>query len=73
MKKNSILKNILIMLSVLLLYFNNAAYSENIDKLYEKNDLFSEVLEKIQKEYVNKIFNVELVRYDEFIFGNLID
>ena len=55
MKKNSILKNILIMLSVLLLYFNNAAYSENIDKLYQKIDLFSEVLEKIQKEYVDEI------------------
>ena len=26
-----------------------------------------------KKEYVNKIFNVELLRYDEFIWGNLID
>ena len=61
MKKNSILKNILIMLSVLLLYFNNAAYSENIDKLYQKIDLFSEVLEKIQKEYVNEIDQADVM------------
>ena len=26
-----------------------------------------------KKEYVNKIVNVELLRHDEFIFGNLID
>jgi carboxyl-terminal processing protease len=61
MKKNSILKNILIMLSVLLLYFNNTAYSENIDKLYQKIDLFSEVLEKIQKEYVNEIDQADVM------------
>ena len=61
MKKNSILKNILIMLSVLLLYFNNTAYSENIDKLYQKIDLFSEVLEKIQKEYVNEIDQADVI------------
>ena len=61
MKKNSILKNILIMLSVLLLYFNNAAYSENIDKLYQKIDLFSEVLEKIQKEYVDEIDQADVM------------
>ena len=61
MKKNSILKNILIMLSVLLLYFNNTAYSENIDKLYQKIDLFSEVLEKIQKEYVDEIDQADVM------------
>ena len=26
-----------------------------------------------KKQYVNKIFNVELLRYDNFIFGKLID
>ena len=61
MKKKSSLKNILIMLSVLLLYFNNTAYSENIDKLYQKIDLFSEVLEKIQKEYVNEIDQADVI------------
>ena len=30
-----------------------AAYSENLEKLYNKIDLFSEVLEKIQDEYVH--------------------
>ena len=49
------------MLSVLLLYFNNAAYSENIDKLYQKIDLFSEVLEKIQKEYVDEIDQADVM------------
>ena len=61
MKKNLILKNILIILSGLLLYFNNIAYSENIDKLYQKIDLFSEVLEKIQNEYVNEVDQAEVM------------
>ena len=30
-------------------------YSQNVDKLYEKIDLFSEVLDKIQNEYVHEI------------------
>ena len=61
MKKNLILKNILIILSGLLLYFNNIAYSENIDKLYQKIDLFSEVLEKIQNEYVDEVDQAEVM------------
>ena len=42
-------------------FFNNSvkAYSQNIDKFYEKIDLFSEVLEKIQKNYVEEIDQVE--------------
>jgi len=61
MKKNLILKNILIILSGLLLYFNNIAHSENIDKLYQKIDLFSEVLEKIQNEYVDEVDQAEVM------------
>ena len=52
MKKNFNLKKILILTTVIFLNFCNATYSQNIDKLYEKIDLFSEVLEKIQDEYV---------------------
>ena len=46
-----------------LIFFNifNSAYSENIDKFYEKVDLFSEVLEKIQEEYVDEIDQAEVM------------
>ena len=37
----------------------NKVYSQNVDKLYEKIDLFSEVLEKIQNEYVEEIDQAE--------------
>ena len=40
---------------ILLLSISNKVYSQNIDKLYEKIDLFSEVLEKIQDEYVEEV------------------
>jgi carboxyl-terminal processing protease len=33
----------------------NIVYSQNVDKLYEKIDLFSEVLEKIQSQYVDEV------------------
>ena len=39
----------------ILLSFITPSYSQNVDKLYEKIDLFSEVLEKIQNEYVDEI------------------
>ena len=55
MKKNFNLKYILIISTILLLNIFNVAYSQNMDKLYEKIDLFSEVLEKIQNEYVEEI------------------
>jgi len=40
---------------VLLLNFLSSSYSQNTDKMYEKIDLFSEVLEKIQDEYVDEV------------------
>lgn len=61
MKKKSYLKNILIIISIILLNFFNTAYSQNVDKLYEKIDLFSEVLEKIQEEYVDEIDQSEVM------------
>jgi carboxyl-terminal processing protease len=45
----------LTLLSVLLLNFLSSSYSQNTDKMYEKIDLFSEVLEKIQDEYVDEV------------------
>ena len=39
----------------------NTAYSENVDKFYKKVDLFSEVLEKIQEEYVDEIDQAEVM------------
>ena len=59
MKKNCITKNIIIFFSIIISFFFCPAYSQNLDKLYEKIDLFSEVLEKIQNEYVEEIDQAE--------------
>jgi len=59
MKKKKFLKYTLIILTITLLNFFNNVYSQNIDKLYEKIDLFSEVLDKVQKEYVEEIDQAE--------------
>ena len=52
-----------ILIIVLLLQFNNfgKSFAENVDKFYEKIDLFSEVLEKIQQEYVEEVDNAEVM------------
>ena len=52
MKKINYFKYILTITTLILLNIPNKVYSQNIDKLYEKIDLFSEVNEKIQNEYV---------------------
>ena len=52
------IKNYLIFI-LIIFFISTKAYSQNIDKLYEKIDLFSEVLEKIQKEYVEEIDQAE--------------
>ena len=61
MKKKFHLKYILIIITVILLNIFNTAYSQNIDKLYEKIDLFSEVLEKVRDEYVDEIDQAEVM------------
>ena len=48
-------------LILLICNFYSKSYSENVDKLYEKIDLFSEVLEKIQNEYVDKVDQAEVM------------
>ena len=55
MMKKKIFKYIFIITTIILINFPNKVHSQNIDKLYEKIDLFSEVLEKIQNEYVDEI------------------
>jgi len=59
MKKNKYFKYLLTIITIILLNISNKVYSQNIDKLYEKIDLFSEVLEKIQNEYVEEIDQAE--------------
>ena len=50
----------IILVTVLLKTFN-IAYSQNTDELYQKIDLFSEVLEKIQNEYVEEVDQAEVM------------
>jgi len=47
---------------IFLFFFNYKAYSNtNSDKLYEKIDLFGEVLEKIKQEYVDEIDQADVM------------
>jgi carboxyl-terminal processing protease len=52
-------KCIFSIVTIILLNFPIKVYSQNIDRLYEKIDLFSEVLETIQNEYVEDIDQAE--------------
>ncbi|MDC0205478.1 S41 family peptidase [Pelagibacteraceae bacterium] len=61
MKNNSRLKIILILISVMFISFFKTANSQNVDKFYQKIDLFSEVLEKIQDEYVDEVDQSEVM------------
>ena len=61
MKKIFSLKYISIIINVILLNISNIAYSQNIDKLYEKIDLLGEVLETVQDEYVDEIDQAEVM------------
>ena len=59
MKSKNYFKYILFIVTIILLNIFNKVYSQNIDKLYEKIDLFSEVLETIQNEYVEDVDQAE--------------
>jgi len=48
-------KYVLIIIAFVLLNIFSKSYSQNIDKLYQKIDLFSEVLEKVQDDYWEEI------------------
>jgi len=62
-------KYILTITIIILLNIPNKVYSQNIDELYEKIDLFGEVIEKIQNEYVEEVDQVEIM--DSAINGAL--
>ena len=59
MKRKNYFNYILAIATIILLNISSKVYSQNIDKLYQKIDLFSEVLEKIQNEYVEEIDQAE--------------
>ena len=59
MKSKNYFKYILSIVTIILLNVSSKVYSQNIDKLYEKIDLFSEVLETIQNEYVEDVNQAE--------------
>ena len=59
MKRKNYFNYILAIVTIILLNISSQVYPQNIDKLYEKIDLFSEVLEKIQNEYVEEIDQAE--------------
>tara|TARA_Y100000590_G_scaffold127333_1_gene145573 strand:+ start:4956 stop:6110 length:1155 start_codon:yes stop_codon:yes gene_type:complete len=69
MSNKIFLKRFLVFVTVILINLSVKVYAENIDKLFEKIDLFSEVLEKIQKEYVDEIDQAEVM--DSAIHGLL--
>ena len=63
MKRKNYFSYILVVAAIILLNISSKVYSQNIDKLYEKIDLFSEVLEKIQNEYVEEIDQAEAMDF----------
>ena len=69
MKKKNYLKYFLSISIIILLNTPNKVYSQNIDKRYEKIDLFGEVLEKIQDEYVEEVDQIKIM--DSAINGAL--
>ena len=61
MKKINFYKYFFVFITIILLNLFNVSFSQNIDKFYQKIDLFSEVLEKIQNEYVDEIDQVDVM------------
>jgi len=59
MNKIYYFKYILTMIVIIFLNISGKVYSQNVNELYEKIDLFSEVLEKIENEYVEEIDQAE--------------
>ena len=55
MKIKNYFKYILVSVILIFLSISDKVHSQNVDELYEKIDLFSEVLEKIENEYVEEI------------------
>jgi len=55
MKNKNFYKYIFSIFLIIILQISSKVYSQNVDELYQKIDLFSEVLEKIENEYVDEI------------------
>ena len=53
--------NFILIFLTLFLNFSNVANGQNLENLYNKIDLFSEVLEKIQDEYVDEVDQAEIM------------
>ncbi|MDP6440784.1 MAG: S41 family peptidase [Pelagibacteraceae bacterium] len=52
---------IFLIILFLFLFYNRYAFPENSDELYQKIDLFSEVLEKIKEDYVDDVDQAEVM------------
>ncbi len=63
------MKKIFVLILISFLTVSNLFGSTNNDALYKKIDLFAEVLDKIKKEYVDKVDQSELI--DDAINGAL--
>ena len=63
MKKLYLFKYIFNVLVILFFCISKNAYSQDVDRLYEKIDIFSEVLEKIEKTYVDEVDQAEMMDY----------
>ena len=55
MKIKNYLKYILVSVILISLNISGKVYSQNVDELYEKIDLFGDVLEKIESDYIDEI------------------
>ena len=60
-KSYNLKKYVSIIAIIILLNIFYPAYSQNMNKMYEKIDLFSEVLEKVQDEYVEEVDQTEVM------------
>ena len=63
------MKKILFKFIITLFFTSNLLANTNNEELYKKIDLFAEVLDKIKKEYVDKVDQSELI--DDAINGAL--
>ena len=59
-KDKYMIKKILIIFTILF-FSQNISYSKNSNELYEKIDLFGEVLEKIKKDYVDEVNQADVM------------
>jgi carboxyl-terminal processing protease len=61
MNQITYLKNILLIVIFILFNFFNISHAKDNNEIYEKIDLFSEVLEKIKDDYVDDVDQSEVM------------